>query len=124
MGTIAIQILGDLFWFVPGYRWLNRRIEQLREIVADQWAIGNGANPEFLASALLTLKETSSANKRMILYSAFFKEKSLIKLRIQKLLGKNCGKPPRFGWQYKWVRYVASMWITLVVILSTVGGFI
>ena len=121
--TLVIQILGDLFWFIPGYRWLNRRVDRLREIVADQVAVRNGANPELLASALIALKETSDMNKPAVLYSTFFREKSLLQLRIQNLLGKNCEKCSRFGWQYKWVRCVFSVWILLVVMWSTIGGY-
>lgn len=120
--TMAIQILGDLFWFVPGYRWLSRKIDRLREVVADQWATFNGAKPEVLASALVTLKEIPEANDKFILYSAFFREKSLLKVRVEKLLNEGDEKSPRFGWQYKWVRYGFSIWIASAVMLATIGG--
>ena len=119
---MAIKVLGDLFWFVPGYRWLSRKIDRLREIVADQWATLNGAKPEALASALVTLKEIPEPNEKFILYSAFFREKSLLKVRIEKLLNEKSEKPPRFGWQYKWVRYGFSIWIASAVMFATIGG--
>jgi len=120
--TMAVQILGDLFWFVPGYRWLSRKIDRLREIVADQWAVKNGATPEALASALLTLKELPQSNDRFILYSAFFREKSLLKIRVNRLLGNHTERPERFGWQYKWVRLGMSFWIASAVLFTTIGG--
>lgn len=120
--TILIQVLGDFFWFVPGYRWLSRKIDRLREIVADQWAVTNGAIPEVLASALVRLKEIPETNDRFILYSDFFREKSLLKIRVKRLIEENFEKAPRFGWQYKWVRYAMTVWIASAVMFTTIGG--
>ncbi len=119
--TIAVQILGDLFWFVPGYRWLSRKIDRLREIVADQWAVHSGIEPPLLASALIKLKEIPAPD-RFILYSAFFREKSLLKIRVQRLLGEKEERAPRLGWQYKWVRLVVAFWISTAVMTATFGG--
>lgn len=120
--TMTIQILGDLFWFVPGYRWLSRKIDRLREIVADQWAIKNGAAPDALASALVTLKELPETTDRFVLYSAFFREKSLLKIRVERLIDAHIERPPRLGWQYKWVRIGMTFWIASAVMLTTIGG--
>lgn len=119
--TIALQLLGDLFWFVPGYRWLSRKIDRLREIVADQWAVRSGIEPPLLASALIKLKEIPAPD-RFILYSAFFREKSLLKIRVQRLLGENEEPAARLGWQFKWVRLVAGVWIFTAVMTATFGG--
>lgn len=97
--TILIQGLGDVFWFVPGYRWLSRKIDRLREIVADSWTVSSNIEPHFLASALLKLKEIPESNGRFVLYSAFFREKSLLKERVERLMGTVKDKNPRFGWQ-------------------------
>ncbi|MEK6775068.1 MAG: M56 family metallopeptidase [Bdellovibrionota bacterium] len=120
--TIFIQGLGDLFWFVPGYRWLSRKIDRLREVVADSWAVSSCIEPSFLASALLKLKEIPVGNDKFILYSAFFREKSLLKERVERLLGNIQEKPPRFGWQYTWLRYGATAFISVVVLNSVFGG--
>ncbi|MCB9027383.1 MAG: M56 family metallopeptidase [Bdellovibrionaceae bacterium] len=120
--TMAIQILGDLFWFVPGYRWLSRKIDRLREVVTDQWATVNGAKPEALASALITLKEIPETSEKFILYSAFFREKSLLKMRVERLISDSAERSPRFGWQYKWVRFGFSFWIASAVMFATIGG--
>jgi beta-lactamase regulating signal transducer with metallopeptidase domain len=120
--TVLIQGLGDLFWFVPGYRWLSRKIDRLREIVADSWATSSNTEPHFLASALLKLKEIPESNERFVLYSAFFREKSLLKERVERLLGKIQDKGPRFGWQNKWLRYGATIFISVVVLNSVFGG--
>ena len=120
--TVVIQALGDLFWFVPGYRWLSRKIDRLREIVADGWAVSSNIEPHFLASALLKLKEIPESNERFVLYSAFFREKSLLKERVERLIGKVQEKSPRFGWQNPWLRYAVTIFISVVVLNSVFGG--
>lgn len=120
--TVVIQGLGDLFWFVPGYRWLSRKIDRLREIVADSWAVSSNIEPQFLASALLKLKEIPESNERFVLYSAFFREKSLLKERIERLVGNINEQSPRFGWQNPWLRYGVTIFISVVVLNSVFGG--
>lgn len=120
--TIFIQILGDLFWFIPGYRLLNSKIDRLREIVADQWAVRSGIDPLLLASALLKLKDIPEPADRTVLYSAFFRQKSLLKTRIELLLGKTANKIPRFGWQFRWLRVIVAVWTFTAVMLATLGG--
>jgi len=120
--TVFIQGLGDLFWFVPGYRWLSRKIDRLREVVADSWAVSTNVKPHFLASALLKLKEIPEGYDRFVLYSAFFREKSLLKERVERLVGDVKEKRPRFGWQNRWVRYGVTIFISVVVLNSVFGG--
>lgn len=120
--TMIIKMLGDLFWFVPGYRWLSRHIDRLREVVADQWAVSMGSSPEALASALVTLKEIPESNDQFVLYSAFFREKSLLQERVRRLIGGVVEKPARFGWQNKWFRILSSVWIASAVMFTTIGG--
>lgn len=119
--TVFIQGLGDLFWFVPGYRWLSRKIDRLREVVADSWAVSSNVKPHFLASALLKLKEIPEGSDRFVLYSAFFREKSLLKERVERLIGEVKEKRPRFGWQNRWVRYGVTIFISVVVLNSVFG---
>lgn len=120
--TVLIQGLGDLFWFAPGYRWLSRKIDRLREIVADSWAVSENIEPHFLASALLKLRQIPEGNDRFVLYSAFFREKSLLKERVERLVGNLKEKNPRFGWQNRLVRYCATFFISVVVLNSVFGG--
>lgn len=120
--TVAIQLLGDVFWFIPGYRWLSRKIDRMREIVADQWAVKSGIQPILLASALVKLKEIPETADRFVLYSAFFREKSLLKIRIERLLERVNEKRPRFGWRNIWLRSIATVLIFTAVMFSTLGG--
>ena len=123
VGTVLIQFLGDLFWFVPGYRWLSRKIDRLRELIADQSALARGTNPLVLASAMVKLKEASLPAENYILYSAFFRERSLLRLRVQRLLGTQAEKKARLGWSWFWIRILVSIWIVSAVLVATIGGY-
>lgn len=120
--TVLIQCLGDLFWFVPGYRWLSRKIDQLREIVADQWAVRSGINPLLLASALIKLKELPVTSEGFAPYSAFFRQRSLLRVRVEALLGQTPVQPARLGWGQWWFRWAMSVWICAAVLTTTLGG--
>jgi Zn-dependent protease with chaperone function len=120
--TLVIQILGDALWFVPGYRWLSRRIDRLREILADRWAVASGAEPLHLAAALLKLRGLSVSQTGPVLYSAFFRETSLVKERVQRLLGDVQEVPPRFGWQNSWVRVTVAAFVSLAVLNAVFCG--
>ena len=120
--TVLIQALGDVFWFVPGYRWLSRKLDRLREIVADGSAVAAGADPGFLASALLKLNEISAEGGALVLYSAFIREKSLLKERVERLVGLSPAERPRFGWRRPWVRCASTACISVVVLNSVFGG--
>ncbi|MBO9666185.1 MAG: M56 family metallopeptidase [Bdellovibrio sp.] len=119
--TIFVQFLGDLFWFIPGYNLFAGKIDRMREVVADQFAVNSGASAEYLASALLKLKE-SSAPSTFTLYSAFTRERSLLKLRVLNLLGENQERPQRLGWNRLWVRVLMTALIAGSVSRSTIGG--
>lgn len=120
--TVMIQVLGDVLWFIPGYRWLSRKIDRLREVVADNWAVASRIEPHSLASALLKLKEIPEGNERFVLYSAFFREKSILKERVERLIGQLKEERPRFGWQSRVLRYVIAFFISLAVLNSVLGG--
>lgn len=122
LATVTIQTLGDVFWFVPGYRLLSRRIDALREIVADQWAVQFGANPTLLAASMLKLQETSESQKHFVLYSAFFRRRSLLKTRIERLLAEPEISQARWGWNYFAVRAAFSVLIAIVMFKSTLGN--
>jgi beta-lactamase regulating signal transducer with metallopeptidase domain len=120
--TLLIQILGDVFWFIPGYRFLSRQIDRLREILADSDAVKSGARPEFLASALLKLREVAPATLEPVMYSAFFREKSLIKQRILRLMGEPEGRKPFWIWRQPWGKALILFWTLGSVLISTIGG--
>lgn len=120
--TVLIQALGDLFWFIPGYRWLSRKIDGLREMIADDWALQSDTDPYVLASALLKLQEIPDSGESFVLYSAFFREKSLLRARVERLIGNVKERSPRFGWRNRWFRYALAFLITVTVLNSVFGG--
>jgi Antirepressor regulating drug resistance, predicted signal transduction N-terminal membrane component len=120
--TVAIQLLGDLLWFVPFYRGLSRKIDRLREIIADRYAIKTGASGAALASALIKLKEIPATREKFILYSAFMRESSLLKTRVEILLQDQDVKAGRLGWKIKLLRYVIVVWAAGMVMTSTLAG--
>lgn len=120
--TMAICALGDIFWFVPGYRWLCRKLERMREIIADQRAVRAGTSPEVLASALIKLRETALGESGLIFYSPFLREQSLLKVRIESLLGWPGEKPPRWLWKSLWGRSLITFWLVGAVLNSNLGG--
>lgn len=121
VSTVLVQFLGDIFWFIPGYRSLSRKLDRMKELVADEFAVKTGAKPEYLASALLKLKEAPTSGK-FILYSAFTRESSLLKIRVQRLLGETREKSQRLGWNYVLVRVVFSVLIIAAALNSTLAG--
>lgn len=120
--TFIVQGLGDLFWFIPGYRSLSRKIDRMREILADDAAIRAGVLPEFLASALLALQTSTTGASDAVLYSAFFREQKLLKLRVERLLGRSHEKPVRLGWGKTWIKILVTTWTAGAVMITTFGG--
>jgi beta-lactamase regulating signal transducer with metallopeptidase domain len=120
---VAIQLLGDVFWFIPGYRYLQRKLDRLREVLADDRALRSGASSSHLASALLKVQETEMGAPAGVLYSALFKDRSLLKQRVERLLGEETGETaPRFGWGRKIPRAAIAALILLTVLSAHVGG--
>jgi Zn-dependent protease with chaperone function len=117
--TVFICAVGDIFWFVPGYRWLCRHLERMRELIADQRAIRAGIAPENLATALIKLKEMSIAEESVL---AFFREQSLLKLRIENLLGRLNEEPPHWLWRNMLCRLFITFWLVGAVLNSNLGG--
>jgi beta-lactamase regulating signal transducer with metallopeptidase domain len=109
VGTLFIKYLSDIFWFIPGYKWIEQKIDNLREFIADNMAIGG----HFLASALTKLKDLPE-NK--VSYSALYRNKELIEKRVRRLSGEIKEPNPRFGWSQKRVKILVMIIITLLVL--------
>lgn len=119
--SLFIRFLGDLLWFIPLYRWLGKKIDRLREIIADAGAIKRGICPEILAQALTKAGQLKLRSNPNVFYSAFFKEQSLLSKRVQLLL--NVPRPhARFGWDFVLVKLVIALFTLNLVFFSTLGG--
>jgi beta-lactamase regulating signal transducer with metallopeptidase domain len=116
--TFVIRSLGDILWFIPGYHFLSRRIDNLRERMADRAAVLAGASAPHLASALLKLCEMPSEPSHE-LYSAFFRERGILKARIAVLLNFDA-KKPRAGTAI--FHAAVGAWTAVAVMVVTVGG--
>lgn len=119
--TLIIHVAGDLFWFVPGFRFLSRKIDRTRELVADQNAVLLGGSATDLASALVKLGEIDLEEKRPILYSAFFREPSLLKKRVSYLIEPS-QHATRFGWSNRYLRPLIAVWCAGAVFVTTFAG--
>lgn len=115
-----IQLLGDAFWFIPGYSLLRRRLERLRELAADAGAVKSGAAPAALASALVRLGSSSHALPAAAFCSALARRGSLLAERIEALTTHE-PPPPLRRWQV--ITYVLfAFWISGLVLGATFGN--
>jgi beta-lactamase regulating signal transducer with metallopeptidase domain len=55
--ALAVGVVRDLFWFVPGGRWASRLLHAERELAADSLAVDITRRPAALASGLLKVIE-------------------------------------------------------------------
>lgn len=49
----VVGVLSDLFWFLPGARWLERRFHDAAERAADACALASGVSARVLATSIL-----------------------------------------------------------------------
>jgi beta-lactamase regulating signal transducer with metallopeptidase domain len=128
--NLAIDFLGDLFWFVPGYHILKRRIFEERELSADANAVSTGSDPYALGSALLTLCERGLAiGPTSASYAGLFfgSSKSLVERRVVMLA--QVSKSPANGASKAILPFLRTLagyavWFVVAVSLSasTLGG--
>lgn len=128
--NFAIDLLGDLFWFVPGYQFLKRKILEERELSADAMAVRSGSDPYALSSALLTLCEQGLAMGPISAsYAGLFfgPSKSLVERRVVEL-SKSPAHTAKGSARVK-LQFFRSLvgymvWLIVVISLSasTLGG--
>jgi beta-lactamase regulating signal transducer with metallopeptidase domain len=128
--NLAIDFLGDLFWFVPGYQLLKRRILEERELSADAMAVSSGSDPYALGSALLALCERGLASgPTSASYAGLFlgSSKSLVERRVVVL--SQVSKPSKNGVIHATLPLLRTLagygvWLVVAVSLSTstLGG--
>ena len=79
--------------------------------------------PESLASALVRMKEIVIDAPNLVLYSAFIRNRPLLKDRVSYLLSPDTlTSRERLGWNKKWWRPVLAFWIVGAVMVATFGG--
>ncbi|HYQ14830.1 MAG TPA: M56 family metallopeptidase [Polyangiaceae bacterium] len=107
-----LALLTDVFWFLPGARWVLRRVQCVMELRADEAAVRRGASPHALAAALVStgelLQSRAAAGVGLV-------RPRLLLQRVQRLLEPGAVPPPRAGFQH-W----ASRLLLLALVISCV----
>ena len=116
--SMTIAVLGDLFWFVPFYRHVERKVNDLREIVADHVAIRRGAGTSELMTALMKIAEIKASPPVPALYSAFSRKAGLIALRISSLAAE--AQP--VARTRAWFRPAILVLVSCNVMVASLGG--
>jgi len=123
----AAHVLSDLFWFVPGCRWLAREVASECELIADDRAVAAGAPELELASAIVRTAELmrarqapprSLAQAHALVPCAFA---SRLACRIERLAAGAPVAPPRL-WRSWWLRLVWLAVAAQTVLGATVFG--
>lgn len=120
MHALFVKVLGDLFWFIPLYKFLSIKVDDLRELVADRTSVLAKEDAASLASALLKLKEVQMSPPDAALYSAFAKRRSLIYQRIHLLIDDRVNK--RTTRSRRIVLGLFAAFVTSLVMSSTFVG--
>jgi len=97
---LPLELLCDLFWFVPGVKWLLVKQRALLEQRADECAVAAGIARESVASALLSAAELATVVGPVPVL-ATSRGPSTLRVRIQRLLAP---EPVR----------VVAPWLTIV----------
>ena len=97
---LPLELLCDLFWFVPGVKWLLVKQRALLEQRADECAVAAGIARESVASALLSAAELATVVGPVPVL-ATSRGPSTLRVRIQRLLAP---EPVR----------VVAPWLTVV----------
>lgn len=81
--ALLVGLIRDICFFVPGGRWVSRRLCEEREFAADQVAIGTTGRPGALASGLLKVIDVS----RPTMACAAFAAPAAVVTRVERLVG-------------------------------------
>ena len=115
----ALDLVGDLLWFVPGARLVRRRIDASTEYLADVAAVRAGASPLDLASALVRARE-AIVRDTGALTAALVRPRSELARRVAALLGK--APRPRLGFGRPWAAALWTAWLAAIALTSTLAG--
>lgn len=114
-----LDLLGDLFWFLPGAAWLVRRFRTVLELRADAVAVRTGASAPALASALITTAELMQS--RPVPGVGLLRE-HLLRRRVRRLIEPESEPPPRAGFQHLALRIVLAALLASTVLQAVFFG--
>jgi Zn-dependent protease with chaperone function len=89
---IALALVSDLLWFLPGLSGLLARMRTELELRADRVAVTRGADPAALAQALVRVAEQIAGARGPDASSAALMRGSALRARLSRLLE---GEPPQ-----------------------------
>jgi Zn-dependent protease with chaperone function len=115
----CVNAFADLFWFLPGLRGSIARIQSVLEHRADDAAVAAGAAREVLASALVRAGEVLTAPAPG---AAILSSRTLLALRVQRLLDGARPHHPRLKRVADVVRVGLAAVITLLIVQSIFLG--
>ena len=100
---MALQILSRLFFFQPMFILARKRLTDLAELAADEWAAKQLADARAVATALFTCATRIQENRQIQWGLAMAGNKSMLKTRVERLIGaerlpfKNAGIAAKGG---------------------------
>jgi beta-lactamase regulating signal transducer with metallopeptidase domain len=114
-----LTLLTDAFWFLPGARSLLGRARSVMELRADEAAVRAGAEPEALASALVSTGELLLTSPSL---GVGLVRERLLARRVRRLLDPASEPPARAGFQYVGVRLVLTILVIIGILQSVFFG--
>jgi beta-lactamase regulating signal transducer with metallopeptidase domain len=112
--ALLLELVRVVFWFHPLVRWLLARLEQERELLCDEVAVGRGVDPHDLAQLLLAF---AGHPGRLGLALAFGKRRT-VKVRIHHLLEENMERRIRpLG--ARWALAVGALVVGLALLVGS-----
>jgi len=111
-----LALLTDVFWFLPGARWLLGRTQSVMELRADEAAVRHGASPHALAAALVSTGDQLLAGTAL---GVGLVRESLLRRRVHRLLEPGTEPPPRAGFQH-WPSRLLLLALVISAVLQAV----
>lgn len=114
-----LDLLSDMFWFLPGSGWVVRRFRSVLELRADAAAVRAGASAGALASALVSTAELMhEAHAPGV---GLLRER-LLQRRVRCLLEPGTEPPPRAGFQNGVLRILLAALLISTVLQAVFFG--
>jgi len=84
---MALQILSRIFFFQPFFIIARKRLTDIAELAADEWAAKQAADSRAVANALFTCATKINETRQIQWGLAMAGNKSILKQRVERLLG-------------------------------------
>ena len=117
--TTLVGIVRDVFWFVPFLGAAERRLREACELAADARAVERGTAAEWLASALVRVREAMPGPTPARAATLAATDTPLA-ARVAWLL--DARPRPRLGFQYAWPRVALTLWLAASALVALAFG--